>query len=158
MFKHPHPCPSLRSRVRSWRPSRLSGCWTQHTCLRSHRRWVYYGGSQFWRLSAAGSWQCNTSRGPMNVYHCSLENPAMWLQYFEVQRCLRGFFHVLSIICKEERSIAWICITSNPQLANSLGLFVSQRGVENKAEVQAYTVRTPKKNAPHQNWAKLFED
>ena len=100
----------------------------------------------------------NTSRGPMNVYHGSLENPAMWLQYFEVQRCQRGFFHFLSIICKEERSIAWICITSNPQLANSLGLFASQRGVENKAEVQAYTVRTPKKNAPHQNWAKLFED
>ena len=114
MFKHPHPCPSLRSRVRSWRPSRLSGWLTQH-----HVSHVSPTLSLLRRLPVLKTICCrilvmdNTSRGPMNVYHGSLENPAMWLQYFEVQRCQRGFFHFLSIICKEERSIAWICITSN---------------------------------------------
>ena len=44
-----------------------------------------------------------------------------------------------------------------PPTCKLSGFFYFPTWCGNKAEVQAYSL-DPKKNAPHQNWAKLFED
>lgn len=152
MFKHPHPCPSLRSRVRSWRPSRLTGCVSQRMLSTPCRHWVYYGGSQFWRLSAAGSW-CNASR--VNKCVSSFRRKSGNVITIIRSTALNSQ-RFLSIIYKEEdaeasHEFAW---PQTPELANSLGLFISQHGAEFFGRSSS-----PYSSDPHiKIGPKLFED